>query len=111
VQAFFAAARGGDLQALVSVLDPDVVSRVELPGGRSRTARGAEEVAASAMTYANPRAELQPVVVNGSAGVVARINGRPVAVMGFTIRNGRVAAIDGINDPGRLSLLDLPSQS
>ena len=111
VDAFFAAARAGDLQGLISVLDPDVVVRTELGGGRSRTARGAEEVARSALTYANPRAELQPVLVNGGAGVVARVAGRPVALLAFTVRGGKVAAVDGINDPRRLALLDLPSPS
>jgi RNA polymerase sigma factor (sigma-70 family) len=111
VDAFFTAARAGDLQGLISVLDPDVVIRTDLGKGRSRTARGADEVARSAMTYANPRAELQPVRVNGGAGVVIRLNDRVVALFAFTIRGGRVAAIDGLNDLARLRLLDLPSRS
>ena len=111
VQAFFAAARAGDLEALLSVLDPDVVVRTDLGKGRSRIARGPEEVAASAMTYANPRATLDPVLVNGGAGVVVRLGDRPVAVMAFTVRGGRITQIDGINDVRRLALLDLPSPS
>jgi RNA polymerase sigma factor (sigma-70 family) len=111
VDAFFTAARAGDLEGLLSVLDPDVVARTDLGKGRSRTARGPEEVAASAMTYSNPKATLDPVLVNGGAGMVVRLKDRPFAVIAFTVRGGRITQIDGINDVQRLALLDLPSSS
>jgi RNA polymerase sigma-70 factor (ECF subfamily) len=94
------------------VLDPDVVSRGALPGGRWRIARGAEEVARTAMGYAAGAAGVQhPVLVNGNAGVVITVKGRPVAVLGFTVRGGRIVALDGLNDPARVALLDMPSLS
>ena len=111
VDAFFTAARAGDLEGLIAVLDPDVVTRSDGGPGRSRVARGAEAVAQSAMTYANPAAVLHPVVVNGGAGVVITLKGRPAAVMGFTFRDGRIVAIDALNDRARVRLLDLPALS
>jgi RNA polymerase sigma-70 factor (ECF subfamily) len=110
VDAFFAAARGGDFEGLVAVLDPDVVVRTD--GGTLRPAltsfdRGAETVASRAITFANPRAELHPVLVDGAAGVVVTIAGKPFSVMGFTVRDGRVAEIDVLADPERLAALDL----
>lgn len=114
VDAFFAAARGGDFAGLVAVLDPDVVVRSD--GGPLRPAltsldRGAETVASRAITYANPRAELHPVLVDGVAGVVVTIAGKPFSVMGFTVRDGRVAEIDVLADPERLAALDLSAIS
>jgi RNA polymerase sigma-70 factor (ECF subfamily) len=110
VDAFFAAARGGDFEALISVLDPDVVLRSD--GGAKRpvasaVVRGAENVASRAMTFAMPRTELRPVRVNGEAGVVVVSNGRVLSVMGFTVRNGRIVAIEALADPERLAELDL----
>jgi hypothetical protein len=93
------------------VLDPDVVSRGELAGGRTRVVRGAEAVAGTARGAANPNAAVHPVLVNGAAGVVITLRERPVAVLGFTIRGGRIVAIDGINDPRRIAGLELPSLS
>lgn len=111
VDAFFAAARAGDLDGLLRVLDPDVVSRGALPGGRWRVVRGAEQVAGNALTYAHLGGEVHPVLVNGAAGVVSILRGRVFAVLGFTIRGGRVVAIDAINDPARLAAIELPSLS
>jgi RNA polymerase sigma factor (sigma-70 family) len=111
VDAFFTAARAGDLDGLLRVLDPDVVSRGELAGGRTRVVRGAEAVAGTARGAANPNAAVHPVLVNGAAGVVITLRERPVAVLGFTIRGGRIVAIDGINDPRRIAGLELPSLS
>ena len=110
VDAFFAAARGGDFDALIAVLDPDVVLRSD--GGAKRpiataVVRGAENVASRAMTFAMPRTELRPVRVNGEAGVVVVANGRVLSVMGFTVRNGRIIAIEALADPERLVDLDL----
>jgi RNA polymerase sigma-70 factor (ECF subfamily) len=68
-------------------------------------------VAQSAVTYARGSGDLQPVLVNGDPGMVVRRDGRPVGLVAFTIRGGRIAQVDGINDPTRLALLDLPSPS
>jgi RNA polymerase sigma factor (sigma-70 family) len=110
VDAFFAAARGGDFEALVAVLDPDVVLRSD--GGELRPAasvvvRGAPEVAARALTYARLSPYVRPALVNGAAGVVVAPRGRPFSVMGFTVTGGRIVAIDAIADPARLRELDL----
>jgi RNA polymerase sigma-70 factor (ECF subfamily) len=111
VNAFFAAAREGDFDALVAVLDPDVVTRSD--GGLAApfatgVVRGAEAVARRALTYARPAALLRPVLVNGYAGVVVVEDGRPVAIMGFTVVHGTIVAIDALADPDRISHLDLP---
>jgi RNA polymerase sigma-70 factor (ECF subfamily) len=108
VDAFFAAARGGDFEALVAVLDPDVLVRSDGGAGRPKTTavlRGAEAVAHSAMRFALPNAELQPVLVNGAAGVIVTVHGRPFSIMAFTVRNGRVLEIDAVTDPERLAEL------
>lgn len=109
VDAFFAAARRGDFAALVEVLDPDVVlrsDRGEAPGG-SRLVRTAEAVAGQALLFAGPDRVVHPALVNGGAGVVVTSGGRPLAVMGFTVADGRIVAIDALGDPGRLAALDL----
>src|SRR5438094_3521003 len=109
VDAFFAAARGGDFSALVAVLDPDVVLRADLgPGpGEAVVVRGADAVASRALMFADPARVLHPALVNGAAGVVVTLEGRPVAVMGFTVAGGKVVAIDALSDPERLARLDL----
>jgi RNA polymerase sigma factor (sigma-70 family) len=110
VDAFFAAARAGDFDALVALLDPDVVARAD--GGRVRAGMssvtvGPAAVAGQAMTYANPAAELRPALVNGAAGVVVAIGGQPVAIMGFTVVDDRIVAINSLADPERIAQLDL----
>jgi RNA polymerase sigma-70 factor (ECF subfamily) len=111
VDAFFAAARGGDFDALVAVLDPDVVLRSDggAAPGASALIRGAATVAGQALMFAGPARETWPVLVNGAAGVVVTVGGRPVAVMGFTVAGGTVVAIDALTDPVRLRELDLPA--
>src|SRR5579859_1459802 len=109
VDAFFAAARGGDFEALVAVLDPDVVLRSDGGVSRpklSRTIRGAEAVARSAQSAAMPTAVLRPVLVNGAAGVLVLVNGRLFSVMAVTVKNDKVVEIDVIADPERLSQLE-----
>jgi RNA polymerase sigma-70 factor, ECF subfamily len=109
VDAFFAAARGGDFEALLAVLDPDVVLRSDggaLPGA-SVVIRGAQAVAGQALMFAGPARLVRPALVNGAAGVVVTIGGQPVSVMGFTVTGGKIVAIDGLGDPDRLSQLDL----
>jgi RNA polymerase sigma factor (sigma-70 family) len=110
VDAFFAASREGDFEALVAVLDPDVVLRsdggVARPGA-SFVMRGAEEVAASALTFRRLSPFVRPALVNGAAGVVVAPHGRPFSVLAFTVRNGKIVEIDAIADPERLARLDL----
>jgi RNA polymerase sigma factor (sigma-70 family) len=110
VDAFFAAARDGDFERLVSVLDPDVVLRSD--GGARRpgvsvVVRGAREVASRAVTYASLSPYVRPALVNGAAGVVVIPHGRPLSVMGFTVAAGRIVEIDALADPERLARLDL----
>jgi RNA polymerase sigma-70 factor (ECF subfamily) len=110
VDAFFAAAREGDFEALVAVLDHDIVLRSD--GGTRRpgasiVVRGAESVAARAMTYARLAPYVRPALVNGAVGVVVAPGGRPFAVMGFTVVDDRIVAIDALADPERLRALDL----
>jgi RNA polymerase sigma factor (sigma-70 family) len=110
VDAFFTAARGGDFDALVAVLDPDVVLRSD--GGAARPSasvvlHGASAVAGQALTYARLSPFVRPALVNGAAGVVVAPRGRPFSVMGFTVRDGRIVAIDSLADPERLRQLDL----
>ena len=110
VDAFFAAARDGDFDALVAVLDPDVVLRSDggvVRPGASQVIHGADEVAASALTFARLSPFVRPALVNGAAGVVVAPHGRPFSVMGFTVRDGKIVEIDGIADPERLARLDL----
>jgi len=110
VDAFFAAARDGDFEALVAVLHPDVVSRSDggaLRPDASALVRGAREVAARALTYARLSPFVRPALVNGAAGVVVAPDGQPFAVMGFTVVDGKIVEIDSITDPARLGELDL----
>ncbi len=110
VGAFFAAVRGGDLDALVAVLDPRVVLRADAGPARpaaSAVLRGPAAVAAQAMTFANPAALVRPALVNGAAGVVITVGRRLISVVGFTVVNGKIAEIDGVTDPERLRQLDL----
>jgi RNA polymerase sigma-70 factor (ECF subfamily) len=105
VDAFFLAARGGDLDALVALLDPDVVLRADFGARRpaaSRVVRGAAAVARQAVLGALPGADLHPALVNGAAGAVVTVGGRPFAVLGFTVAEGRILEIDAIADPERV---------
>jgi RNA polymerase sigma factor (sigma-70 family) len=105
VDAFFLAARGGDLDALVAVLHPDVILRVDVSPSRpgaSRVVRGAAAVARQARLGANPAALLHPALINGAAGVVITLDGQPHGVMAFTVVNDQVVEIDIIADPERV---------
>lgn len=107
VDAFFAAARAGDFEALVRLLDPEVEARTDAVRPEYRLVRGASNVAQGAVTYARPTAVIRPALVNGAAGVVVLSKKRPVAVIGFTVRNGRIVALDAITNQKRLRRLDL----
>ncbi len=111
VDAFLAAARDGDFDALLAVLNPDVVLRGDrgaVPPGASKEVRGARAVAEQALTFAQFAQFAQPVLVNGAAGVVVAPGGRPFSVMGFTVMRGKIVEIDVLADPARLRQLDLP---
>lgn len=106
VAAFFAAGRSGDFDRLVAVLHPDVVLHGDFGGGAPGfRAAGAPSVAELARGYAGPEREVRAAVVNGAAGAVVFIAGRAAAVMGFLVRDGRIAAIDVLADPDRLARL------
>jgi RNA polymerase sigma-70 factor, ECF subfamily len=111
LDAFLAAARGGDFQGLLEVLDPEVVLRADVgavPGGASTVIRGAPAVAEQSLAYARRLGRFaRPALVNGAAGIVAAPGGRPVSVLGFTITRGRIVEIDILANPERLSRLDL----
>jgi RNA polymerase sigma factor (sigma-70 family) len=107
VDAFFAAARGGDFDALVAVLDPGVVLRSDGGArGRASVLRGPEDIARQALSFAAPARLVRPALVNGAPGVVVTVRDRPVSIMGFTVVDGRIAAIDVLTDRDRLSRLD-----
>jgi RNA polymerase sigma-70 factor (ECF subfamily) len=110
VDAFLAAAREGDFERLVTVLDPDIVLRAD--GGAlaaaSRIVRGAQAVVAQAATFSRLGLSNQFVLVNGSVGLVTRrADGRIFSVLGFTIARGKIVEMDILADPERLSRLDL----
>jgi RNA polymerase sigma-70 factor (ECF subfamily) len=110
VDAFLAAARDGDFDALLELLDPDVVLRADagaLPSGASREMRGAQAVAAGARTFARLARLARPALVNGAAGFIVAQNGRPVSVAGFTVTGGKIVEIDILADPERLRQVGL----
>jgi RNA polymerase sigma-70 factor, ECF subfamily len=106
--AFLAAARDGDFDRLVAVLDPDVVLRQDFGPARRREIRGAAAVARQALGYARRRvANVRPALINGAAGMVAFLDGQPFSIAAVTVRNGKIVELDFFNDPARLRLLDL----
>jgi RNA polymerase sigma factor (sigma-70 family) len=106
VDAFFAAARDGDFEALVAVLDPDVVLHAD-DGGEAVVVRGAREVASRASRFRHLSPYVRPALINGAAGVVVTPHGRLFSVLGFTVTNGRIVEIDAVANPARLRELDL----
>jgi RNA polymerase sigma factor (sigma-70 family) len=113
VDAFIAATRDGDFEALMAVLDPDVVRRADFGAGQAlapREVRGAEAVAKSAASFMQrqgPNIVTRPALVNGAVGRVVFREGRLRSVMGFTVSDGKIVAIDILADPGRLRDLDV----
>ena len=104
IDAFLAAARAGDLQGVLAVLDPDVVFRTPTPAGHQEV-RGAEAVAPLAMRGRAVAA--RPLLVNGAAGVVVAPQGRLMMILNFTVRDGKVVNIEAITEPERVRALDL----
>jgi RNA polymerase sigma factor (sigma-70 family) len=110
VEAFLAAARHGDFDALVAVLDPGVVFRADVgPTSPRRPLHGAHPVARRVLTLAPRFASLaSPITINGAAGALFGTRDEPIAVIAFTVTGGRIAAIDLISDPDKLRTLTLP---
>ena len=108
IDAFLAAARDGDFDRLVAVLDPDVVLRQDFgPVGGLRVIRGAAAVAGQARGYAQIGLAIRPALINGVAGAVAFRHGQPFSIGAVTVRNGKIVELDFLADPGRLRELDL----
>ena len=105
VDAFHAAARGGDFEALLGMLHPDVVLRTDDGGGALQIVEGARAVAGNARFFAQRRVA-HPATVDGAAGLVATEDGTPVAVLRFTVADGRITAIDALAGPARVAGLD-----
>jgi RNA polymerase sigma factor (sigma-70 family) len=108
VEAFLAAARDGDFDRLVAVLDPEVVVRADFGPERGlRETRGAAAVARQALGYARLGLDMRPALINGVPGGVAFRHGRPFSIGAITVRNGKIVELDFLNDPERLRELDL----
>jgi RNA polymerase sigma factor (sigma-70 family) len=110
IEAFLAAVRGGDIAAVLAVLDPDVVRRADaaaLPPDAAREVRGARAVAESALANSHRTGIAQIALVNGAPGIIVGRRGRLALVLSLTIRNEKITAIDVIADPARLRQLDL----
>ena len=110
VDAYIAAARGGDIKALLEVLDPDLVrraDRVALPAGVAIELRGARAVAEETRTNAQRARFAQPALIDGTVGVVVAPRGRLLLTLSLRFKDDRIAEIDVIADPARLQRLDL----
>jgi hypothetical protein len=109
VDAFFAAARGRDLDGLLRLLDPEVQTRSDRGPVGSTAMRGAEQVASGALGYFDPLATIHPVLVNGGAGVLVVRDGVLRGVLAFDVHEGRIRRIDALADPERLARLEVPT--
>jgi hypothetical protein len=107
VDAFLAAARDGDFDALVAVLDPDIVARYDTGSGTLLEVRGAENVASRARAASQLGLVVRPALVNGAAGWVSLLDGDVFAIGALTVQNGRITTMDILLDPARLAQLDL----
>jgi RNA polymerase sigma factor (sigma-70 family) len=107
VDAFVAASRSGDFARLLELLDPDVVLRADDGGGALRIVQGAHAVATGARSFSHRTAH--PAIVDGAAGFIASEDGAPVAVLAFTVVDGRITAITGLEGPARIAGLGLES--
>jgi RNA polymerase sigma factor (sigma-70 family) len=109
VEAFLTAAREGDFEALLAVLDPDIVERVDTGSGTIVEVRGAQNVARRAMAAASQRDGLvgRRALINGAAGWVSVLDGELYAICALTVHNGRITTMDVLLDPARLARLDL----
>jgi RNA polymerase sigma-70 factor (ECF subfamily) len=108
VEAFLAAAREGDFDRLVRVLDPDVVLRADGgPTGLTQHLQGAETVAGQALMWSRVDLTMRRALINGAAGMVTFRHGQPFSIAAVTIRNGKIAELDFLTDPERIAQLDL----
>ena len=110
VDAFMAAAREGDFERLVAVLDPDIVLRADAGAAMAAASievRGAQEVAGRALMWSRANLTMHLALVNGAVGLVATRQGRPFSIMGLTIRGGKITEMDILADPDRLAHIDL----
>jgi RNA polymerase sigma factor (sigma-70 family) len=107
VEAFLAAARDGDFDALVAVLDPDMVLREDTGSGTIVEVRGAENVARRAVAFSELGLVVRPALVNGAAGWVSLLDGEVFAIAALRQQNGRITTMDILLDPARLARLDL----
>jgi RNA polymerase sigma factor (sigma-70 family) len=108
VDAFLAAAREGDFERLVAVLDPDVVSRGDFgPGVPLREVRGAEAVASNALMFQRLGLEMRPALINGAVGAVSLRDGKPFSIGAVTVSGGKIVEMDFFADPERLAQIDL----
>jgi RNA polymerase sigma factor (sigma-70 family) len=108
VEAFLAAARKGDFDALVAVLDPDAVLRADGGlAGSSQRVQGAETIASQALIWSRVDLTMRRALINGAAGIVAFRHGRPFSIAAVTVRNGKIVEIDFLADPRRMAQLDL----
>jgi RNA polymerase sigma factor (sigma-70 family) len=107
VDAYFAASREGDLQALVALLDPDIVLRAHRRDGDPIELRGAARVAQGAMSARRFAPYVRPALINGAAGVVAFDGEQPFAILAFTVIGEHAVAIDVFNDPELVAKLDI----
>jgi len=108
VEAFLAAARDGDFDALVAVLDPDVLLRADGgPTSLSRHVQGAESVASQALLWSRVDLTMRRALINGAAGIVTFLHGQPFSIAAVTIKNGKIVEIDFLADPERIARLDL----
>jgi RNA polymerase sigma factor (sigma-70 family) len=107
VDAFLAASRGGDFDALLAVLDPEVVLRADPAAVRMGTARELRGAAAVASSFAGRARAARPALVDGAPAAVWAPGGRPRVVLGFTVAGGRIVGIDVLADPERLRQLDV----
>jgi RNA polymerase sigma factor (sigma-70 family) len=110
IDAFIAAARRGDFEALLQVLDPDVLLRADrdvVSVGAKRLVRGAANVARQALSFSRLDVEVRPALVNGTAGTVSFLDGKPFTIAGFTIRNRRIVEMDVVADPESVRQIDL----
>jgi Sigma-70, region 4 len=108
VDAFLVAARGGDFDALIALLDPDAVARADtVPAGASREVRGAPAVAEQALAFSRHAQLAQLALVNGAAGIVVAPHGRLSIVLAFTVRRGKIVELNVVAAASRLRQLDL----
>ncbi|MFE5733032.1 sigma-70 family RNA polymerase sigma factor [Streptomyces sp. NPDC056528] len=111
--AFLTAANGGDFDGLLAVLDPDVVLRADggrLMAGTSKLVRGAKTVVAQALAYSGFRKAVLRVVANGEPAVLSVVDGRPTALMVFTVAGDRIVQLHILTDPERLATLGLTEE-